>query len=190
VNAARSDPASTTGEVRPVGAAMEIDGATFRRVMRSLAAGVTVATVRDKQGYPWGLTATAVCLVSWKPPLLLVCIDQTAECHPAFLAAEAFAINLLRGDQESLSRHFGRKAAGKFGGIPWRSGRTGAPLLENVLAHVESRTVARFPGGDHTIFVGEAVGATGTGPSKDGSPLLYFRGRYAQLRGTTPPDGS
>jgi len=167
-----------------------MDGATFRRVMRSLAAGVSVATARDQQGVPWGLTATALCLVSWEPPLLLLCVDRTAECHSAFLEAEAFAVNLLRDDQEPLSRHFARKDERKFRDIPWRSGRTGAPLLENVLAHVECRTTVRYPGGDHTILIGEAVGAAGTEPGKGGFPLLYFRGRYARLEGATPADCS
>jgi len=169
---------------------MELDGLTFRRVMRSLAAGVSVATALDGQGDPWGLTATAVCLVSWEPPLLLLCVDQTAECYPVFLEAEAFAVNLLRDEQEWLSRHFSLKHARKFGGIPWRSGRTGAPLLYGVLAHVECRTTARYPGGDHTIFVGRAVGASGATSGKDSSPLLYYRGRYARLEGTTPLAGS
>ncbi|HKG21951.1 MAG TPA: flavin reductase family protein, partial [Blastocatellia bacterium] len=34
-----------------------------------------------------------------------------------------------------------------------------------------------YPGGDHTIFVGE-VEATGV---TEGKPLLYFRGGYNQL---------
>jgi flavin reductase ActVB len=167
-----------------------MDGATFRRVIRSLAAGVSVATLRDQQGAPWGLTATALCLVSWEPPLLLLCIDRTAECYSVFLGSESFAVNLLRDDQEPLSRHFARKDERKYRGIPWRSGRTGAPLLENVLAHVECRTTARYPGGDHTILLGETMGAAGTEPDKDGFPLLYFRGRYARLEGAMLADCS
>ncbi len=169
------------GEHGNTAARMRLDPSTFRRVMRCLAAGVSVATVRGREGGPCGLTVTAVCLVSWDPPLLLLCIDRTAECHSDFLEAEAFAVNLLREDQEDLSRQFAKKDVGKFQGVRWRPGRTGAPVLENVLAHVECHITTRYPGGDHTIILGEAVEAIGTSLGGGKSPLLYFRGRYARL---------
>ncbi|MBI2458538.1 MAG: flavin reductase family protein [candidate division NC10 bacterium] len=160
---------------------MALDPNGFREVMGSLATGVTVVTTRDRQGQPRGLTATAVCSVSLMPPLLLVCIDHTADCYEAFLGADAFAVNLLRDDQEHLSRQFARKDARKFEGIAYRPGVTGAPILPGVLAHVECRVQARHPGGDHTIFVGEAVDS-GVVPVEDGrSPLLHFRGGYARI---------
>ena len=87
---------------------------SFRRLMGLLAASVTVVTTCDREGQPRGLTATAVCLVSLDPPLLLVCIDRQAECHEAFLTAETFAVNLLREGQEALSRRFARKDSRKF----------------------------------------------------------------------------
>jgi flavin reductase (DIM6/NTAB) family NADH-FMN oxidoreductase RutF len=169
---------------------MALDAQRFRGVMGSLAAGVAVVTTRDRRGNPQGLTATAVCSVSLTPPLLLVCIDRSAECHEAFLEAEAFAVNFLRDDQEALSRQFARKDARKFTGIAYRPGVTGAPVLPDVLAHVECRVQARHPGGDHTIFVGEAVDS-GVAPAEDGgSPLLHFRGKYARLENRLPADDS
>jgi flavin reductase ActVB len=145
------------------------------------AAGVTVVTTRDRRGEPWGLTATAVCSVSLTPPLILVCVDRTAECYAAFRRAEAFAVNFLHGGQEPLSRHFARKTRRKFDGIPHRPGITGSPILADVLAHVECRVRARHPGGDHTIFLGEVVGSGVSPLDGAGSPLLYFRGGYARL---------
>jgi flavin reductase (DIM6/NTAB) family NADH-FMN oxidoreductase RutF len=127
------------------------------------------------------MTATAVCLVSWEPPLLLVCIDRTAECHGPFVEAGAFAINLLAEDQEPLSRHFASKDVDKFNGISWSHGDTGAPILEGVLAHVECRTATCYPAGDHTILLGEAVRGTLAAGAEAGGPLIYFRGAYGRL---------
>ena len=101
---------------------MALDANGFRKVMGLRAAGVTVVTTRDRHGEPRGFTATAVCSVSLAPPLILVCIDRTAECYEAFQEAEAFAVNLLREDQEPLSRRFAQKTARKFAGIPASSG--------------------------------------------------------------------
>ena len=55
---------------------------------------------------------------------------------------------------------------------------TGAPLLEDAIATLECRLVSQFPGGDHSIFVGEVLTATGQPDSK---PLLYFRSGYHRL---------
>jgi len=94
-------------------------------------------------------------------------------------------VNLLRHDQETLSRLLARKEARKSEGIPHRSGITGTPILADVLAHVECRIQARYPGGDHTMFLGEVVGS-GVAPLDDaGFPLLHLRGGYARL--TSPP---
>jgi flavin-dependent trigonelline monooxygenase, reductase component len=157
----------------------------FRKAMGLRAAGVTVVTTRDRDGDPRGLTATAVCSVSLAPPMILVCIDRTAECYEAFQEAEAFAVNLLRHDQEALSQRFARKESRKFEGISHRTGITGSPILTDVLAHVECRIQARYPGGDHTIVLGEVVGSGVTPFDEVESPLLHFRGAYARL--TRPP---
>jgi flavin reductase ActVB len=166
---------------------MTLDANGFRKAMSLRAAGVTVVTTRDRQGEPRGFTATAVCSVSLVPPLILICIDRTAECYETFQEAEAFAVNLLRDDQELLSRCFAQKTARKFAGIPHRAGITGSPILADVLAYVECRVQARYPGGDHTIFLGEAIGSGATSADDGGSPLLHFREGYACL---TPPQSA
>ena len=165
---------------------LDVDG--FREAMRLRAAGVSVVTTRDRQEEPRGFTATAVCSVSLVPPLILVCIDRTAECYEAFQEAETFAVNLLRDVQEPLSRYFAQKAARKFVDIPHRAGITGSPILTDVLAHVECRVQARYPGGDHTILLGEAVGSGAASVDDAASPLLYFRGGYARLTSPPPAD--
>jgi flavin reductase (DIM6/NTAB) family NADH-FMN oxidoreductase RutF len=58
-------------------------------------------------------------------------------------------------------------------------GTLGVPLIDQALAHLECRTVSAHVEGDHTIFVGR-VESVGIG---EGEPLLYYRGRYHQLRG-------
>jgi len=161
----------------------------FRNAMGLRAAGVTVVTTRDRYGEPQGLTATAVCSVSLAPPTILVCIDRTAECYAAFQETKTFAVNLLRHDQEALSRRFARKDPRKFEGISHRTGITGAPILTDVLAHVECQIQARYPGGDHTIVLGEVV-STGVAPLEEiGSPLLHFQGGYTRLS-SLPPAGA
>jgi flavin reductase (DIM6/NTAB) family NADH-FMN oxidoreductase RutF len=113
--------------------------------------------------------------------MLLVCVDRTADCHGPFAEAGSFAINLLREDQEDLSRHFASKDVDKFDAVSWRDGETDAPILEGTLAHVECRTASCHSAGDHTIFLGNAVGGGVMADAAAWAPLLHFRGEYARL---------
>ena len=56
---------------------------------------------------------------------------------------------------------------------------TGAALLDQSLAWLECRTHAVYPGGDHSIVVGEVVGV-GLG-DESGGALLYHRSAYRAL---------
>jgi len=157
---------------------MAIDETLFRKVMGNFAAGVTVVTTRTVDRQPCGLTATAFTSVSVVPPLVLVCIDKTAETYPHFGPAGIFAINFLATDQQAISQRFAISGGDKFSDIDWRAGVLGAPILGGTIGHVECRIVHAHDGGDHTIFVGEIESAAAT----DGEPLIYFRGAYRQMR--------
>jgi len=158
----------------------------FRKAMGMRATGVAVVTTRDRHGEPRGFTATAVCSVSLVPPLMLACIDCSAECYQAFVEAETCAVHLLGEDQQLLSQRFARKGPRKFEDIPHRSGITGSPILPDVLAYVECRIQARYPGGDHTILLGEVVSSSVTALEDVQSPLIHFRGAYARLTSFPP----
>lgn len=148
--------------------------------MSALAGGVTIVTTCDAGGRPCGLTATAVCLVSQAPPLLLACVGREADCHAAFLTADAFAVHVLREEQIALSRRFAQKDPGKFAGLAHATGALGVPLLPGALAVVECRVVERHPAGDHTILIGRAEAWELT-PDDTAAPLLYYRRSYRRL---------
>lgn len=157
---------------------MAIEPAEFRHVLSHWATGVTITTTVTANGEPRGLTASAVASVSLEPPLVLVCVEHSADTYAALRESRIFAINFLSSEMQSVSRRFAEgDAAEKFRGVRFRSGATGAPILDGALAYVECRVHALHEGGDHTIFVGEVV-AAGAG---EGEPLLYYRGRYGRL---------
>ncbi len=158
---------------------MSVDKQEFRGVMGHFATGVTVITTHDGNGQHFGLTANAVSSVSLEPPLVLCCVDRTAESHAAFRASQVFTVNILTNEQEVLSRKFAKSGADKFEGVGYRMGQTGAPILNDVLAHLECELRHEFEAGDHTIFVGEPVDLA---MDQEIEPLLYFRGGYRNLR--------
>ncbi|HEY0738226.1 MAG TPA: flavin reductase family protein [Herpetosiphonaceae bacterium] len=156
---------------------MSIDQAEFRRIMGHFASGVTVVTV-CREGTCHGITVSSFCSLSLEPPLVLICIDRRYTSHEKIQQSEAFAINILAEDGEWLSRHFASRADDKFAKVGYHTGESGAPLLDEALATIECRLVDQFPGGDHTIFVGQVLA---TSAQDEGRPLLYFRSGYHKL---------
>ncbi|HET7585135.1 MAG TPA: flavin reductase family protein [Gemmatimonadaceae bacterium] len=154
-----------------------VDSATFRSVLGRFASGVTIVTARDGDGVDHGMTVSAFSSLSLEPPLVLICVERDATMHPVLHAVSAFAVNILSSEQEHLSRAFSERESDRFEGVGFTRGLTGAPLLDDALAHLECTLEARHDGGDHTIFVGRVAAAR----AGEGRPLLYYRGGYAQL---------
>ena len=151
---------------------------SFRSAMALWASGVTVVTTADALGRPQGFTASAFCSASMEPPLVLVCLTRSAACFQAFAESDAFAVHVLGERQQELAARFARKGADKFAGLATTSGVDGVPLLPDVLARLECRTVDRLAVGDHLALLGEVADAA-TG---DGEPLLYYRRAFQQAR--------
>lgn len=152
----------------------------FRDVMGRFATGVTVVTTASDD-VTRAMTANAVSSLSLDPLLLLVCVQHSASIHDVLIDAGVFAVNILAGDQLELSQLFASR--GEFdepmGGVSYRSGQTGAPLLDGVLAWVDCEVHERLDGGDHSIFVGRAVDFSIARP--DAPPLLFYGGGYFSL---------
>jgi flavin reductase (DIM6/NTAB) family NADH-FMN oxidoreductase RutF len=156
---------------------MPVSKDEFRSAMSRFASGVTVVTTRAEDHQPNGLTVSSFASLSLEPPLVLVCIDKRASIHDLLVEGRYFAVNVLAEDQEILSRRFASRDADRFSGTGYTEGMTGVPILSDVVAAIECRIVYTYPGGDHTIVVGEVEHAI----VGDGKPLAYFRGGYAQL---------
>ena len=156
---------------------MPIERNELRRVMGHFATGVTVITTISKQGAPFGLTANAFMSVSLEPPLLLISVDRKAESFPHFEESKVFTVNILRDDQESISRRFAVSGGNKFEGVAYHVGGNGVPILEGTLAHVECRVYAAHDGGDHILYLGEIQEAE----TREGKPLLFYRGGYRAI---------
>jgi flavin reductase (DIM6/NTAB) family NADH-FMN oxidoreductase RutF len=156
---------------------MTVSKDEFRRALGHFASSVTVVTCRSEDGRPLGITVSAFSSLSLDPPLVLICIDKRASLHDHLKEGDHFAVNILAEDQELISRRFASKVEDRFEGIGYREGDVGAPLISGALATIECRIVHSYPGGDHTIIVGEVLATE----VSNGRPLAYFRGGYVQL---------
>lgn len=156
---------------------MPVSKDEFRAALGRFASGVTVVTTIGEDNKPVGITVSAFASVSLDPPLVLACVDKRASVHDCLCEGKHFAVNILAEDQEHLSRLFASKDQDRFTQAAYHTGITGAPLLDGAVAVLECRVVHAYPGGDHTIIVGEVESAS----IADHKPLAYHRGGYARL---------
>jgi flavin reductase (DIM6/NTAB) family NADH-FMN oxidoreductase RutF len=154
-----------------------IDPDTFRSVLGRFASGVTIATARDASGHDHAMTVSAFCSLSLEPPLVLLCIDHAASMHGLLLTHPPLGVSILSTAQEAYSRRFADTDTKSLDGVGVVRGESGVVLLEGALAHLECRLIDHCEGGDHTIF----VAAVERADARQGRPLLYYRGGYAQL---------
>ena len=151
----------------------------MRSVFRRHAAGVAVITAPGETG-PVGFTATSLTSVSAEPPMLSFGIGTGASSWPAVSAAGHVGVHIVGDHQRELAATFARSGADRFGApTSWREGPEGVPVLDDVLAWLVCRVVARVPAGDHRIVLAEVVLGD---PAGVGRPLLYHQGRFTALR--------
>ena len=156
---------------------MSVNPDEFRAVLGRFPSGVTVVTTKGADGSDQGMTVSAFCSVSLEPPLILVCIEKSASAYQALTTAAGFIVNILSAEQEQLARRFSIIDIDRFEGVGFTRSSSGYAILDDVLGVLECRRFTQYDGGDHTIILGE-VEATRV---ESGTPLLYYRGGYAQL---------
>ncbi len=149
----------------------------FRRACGRFATGVAIASVRDAEGTPRGLTVSSFTSVSLEPPLVLICLGHAVTNIEDFREARYFGISILGESERETANRFAQKGQDRFEGVEWRPGETGVPLLANALAAIECAAYRRIPCGDHDIFVGEVVRTC----VRDGGPLIYFASHYRKV---------
>jgi flavin reductase (DIM6/NTAB) family NADH-FMN oxidoreductase RutF len=138
---------------------------------------VTVVTTKAADGSDQGMTVSAFCSLSLEPPLVLICIEKTASVHHALTHAAGFVVNVLSATQEQIARRFSIVDIDRFEGVGFSRSGNGIAVLDDVLGIIECNRFEMHDAGDHTIIVGEVE----AGRAEIGSPLLYYRGGYAQL---------
>ncbi|ABE36087.1 flavin reductase like domain protein [Paraburkholderia xenovorans LB400] len=160
-------------------------------LFRHLTAGVYVIGVADGDRRN-AFTASSIMQISFSPLLLAISISPAHESYALLGGGRVFSINVLGEQQQALARHFGTQSGrtvDKLASIPWRPGKSGAPLLRDALAHFDCRVVSDIEAGDHRLVVGRVI--DGTVVSPHGRPLIYAQtGNMDMSASLFPPDFS
>ncbi len=155
------------------------DTAALRTALGQFATGVTIVTACSADGRLVGLTVNSFASVSLEPPLVLWSLGENSPSRSVFENCSHYAINVLTANQEALARQFAASGSDKFAGVKWKVGAGGTALLAGCSASFECRNEARYPGGDHIIFLGHVERHHRSHDAH--TPLLYYAARYRQM---------
>lgn len=158
----------------------------FRLAMRQLAGGVCAISVGEGADRS-GLIATSVTSLSASPPTLLVCINRTGSCIPLIQRFKSFGVSVLSHRHKFLAEHFsgrhGAKGPERFANGDWRTGATGAPILDDALVALDCSVEEMIERHSHIIVIGRVEGITQV---REEEALAYMRGAYSVLSLTQP----
>ena len=157
---------------------LSIEPAAFREAMSRLGAAVHVVTTVGLAGKT-GFTATAVCSVSDRPAMLLVCLNRRSTSAPLLAQNGVFCVNTLGAGEEKLADLFagrsGAQLTERFSLGEWTTLKTGAPVLASAIVAFDCRAVETKAMASHNVVFGtvEAVRIGRTGPV-----LVYHERAY------------
>jgi flavin reductase (DIM6/NTAB) family NADH-FMN oxidoreductase RutF len=152
------------------------DEAKFRQVLGHFPTGVVVITAVN-DGAPAGLAIGSFTSVSLDPPLVAFFPGKSSGSWPQIQQAGYFCVNILGEHQEDICRIFASRGADKFATIGWKRGRTGAPILNDVIGWIECSIERVDEAGDHYFVVGRVIDLD---VEHEGGPLIFFRGGYGR----------
>ena len=159
-------------------AAVQAGQASYRAAMRAFATGVAIIACGRGDNRA-GCVATAVASLSLDPPSLIVNLQRDGSTYRRLRESDAFSVNFLRPEQETLAQRFagGAPAAERFAGGAWTEAETGAPALADALASLDCRIEEILERYTHAIVIGRVAAAR----SAEGPALLHFRGAFARV---------
>ena len=144
----------------------------------SISNGVYIVTVEDK-GQINGVTTPWVSQLSYDPPMVMVAISPLRKCHEMITNSGQFALNVLASGQVDVAARFALTTAremDKFEGVVPQRTPAGNPLLSGVFAYIDCELVKTVAVGDHSLFVGEVIGAEVLDSTL--SPLIFDPSHY------------
>jgi flavin reductase (DIM6/NTAB) family NADH-FMN oxidoreductase RutF len=139
-----------------------MDAKVRRKALRLLSNGVYVLTSRCENRYG-AATVTWVSQASFKPPLIMAAVRRESNVFKCLSESRAAVLHIVGEQQQEIARRFfspTEAGGGTINGEPFAEGRTAAPVLASLPAHVECR-VERIvqTDGDHEVVILRVVEA-------------------------------
>jgi flavin reductase (DIM6/NTAB) family NADH-FMN oxidoreductase RutF len=139
-----------------------MDAKVRQKTLRMLSNGVYVLTSRSAERYG-AATVSWVSQVSFKPPLVMAAVRRESNVFKCLAESRIAALHIVAAGQHEIARRFffpTRANCTTINGEPFGAGRTAAPILANLPAHVECQVEQIVDtDGDHAMVILRVVEA-------------------------------
>lgn len=152
----------------------------FKNALASWASGVTVVATRS-DGRWYGVTASSFTSLSFDPPLVLVCVNNSNRLTRMLEQSRRLAVSILARDQEGVSGENARSGREPLEEIDPEIAQltaNGMPVFRNSAAWLDCELHDLIVRGDHTIVIGKVVEAQSDAGKM---PLVYYRRAYRSI---------
>ncbi len=148
-----------------------LDENAKKTMLRKIPHGIYICGVKDGENLN-GFTASWVMQGSFEPPLVINCVRKDSGSHEMLKKSGVFSLSFLEDGQKDLAAKFFKpqsRVGNKFEDVEFYEGEeTGCPIIKDSLGYVECQVVGTVEKGDHTVYVGEVIGA---GIHREGNAL-------------------
>ena len=147
-----------------------------------------LALIGSRAGDEWnGMTASWITQLSMDPVLIGIGVDNSAVTHRLITAGGSFTVNLWSAADTKVFVKFSKPAAFDaeamtLNGRAVHAGRTGAPIFDEALAHLDCEVRAAHDLGTHTLFIGEVVDAGVTDDEARAASMSDTRMKYGGVK--------
>jgi len=139
-----------------------VDLSVRRKALRMISNGVYVLTSRHG-AHVGAATVSWVSQASFKPPLLMAAVRRESNVFRCLERSRSAALHIVSDRQQEIARRFffpTREAADTINGEPYAEGKTLAPILTSLAAHVECEVDSIVDTeGDHAVVILRVVEA-------------------------------
>lgn len=155
-----------------------VDPAEFRRLMGQFATGVCVVAAHRPDGGVSGITVNSFVSVSLEPMLVCWSVQNASSQFEFWSKADKFSISILAEGQSEIASRYAARGDTALNLQDFDTSAGGLPMVSGAIGHLECKRWALYPGGDHTMIVGEVIGM---GSTPDPRPLGFFGGSFFSL---------
>lgn len=150
-----------------------MDPESKKKLLRHIPSGLYVIGL-SRDGEHHAFTGSFLSQMSLKPPGIMTAVRKESKSFEILSQSKVFTVNFIHKDRRATLEHFFKPATSRegnrLGSFPCRTGKTGAPILDEAIGHLECevRSIADSFG-DHAVVIAEVVDAV---VREDVAPLI------------------
>jgi flavin reductase (DIM6/NTAB) family NADH-FMN oxidoreductase RutF len=136
--------------------------------------GLFILTARRGEAET-GVLTSWVQQCAFDPPHISLVLQRGRPVLAWLTEGSLFTLNILDDTQTDMVAHFGRGFAldePAFNDLEVERPLGGTPVLTEALAYLQCQVVARYPVGEHELFVAQVIGGK---MLNDGQPMVHIR---------------